>query len=135
MAQIDNYLDIPGLQASADLSGSQYRAVKMHSVAFQVAAMTNANTERPVGILQNDPDASGKGATVAVIGVCKAEYGGTVTVGDKLGCNNSGSLISDAEVTDGSATDLHHIAVALESGVNTQVCYVYVFPAERIGLE
>jgi len=136
MAIVDNYLDIPGLIASTDLSGSQYRAVKMEgSTDFYVAAMTNANAEHPIGILQNDPDAEGQGATVAYCGVCRAEAGGNITVGNPLACDNNGKLIADVEVADGSAVDLHHIAIALEGGVDTQIISVLLKPAQRIGLE
>ena len=128
------YQTLPGIKANADISASLYRAVKLSSTAWEVAAMTNANAERPIGILQNDPDAQGKGAEVATLGVCKAEYGGTVAVADKLACDNSGKLITDAEVS-GGGTDLHHVALAIEAGVSGDIRPVYVFPAELIGTE
>ena len=128
-----SYLALTGVIASGTVT--QYRAVQLSGSANRtVIAMTNANAERPVGILQNDP-ATTEAADVAIIGVCKGEYGGTVTRGDKLASNNSGQLISDAEVTDGSAVDLHHIGVALESGSSGDIRQVLVLPAARIGLE
>lgn len=131
-ASTENYMSLPGLVASGTVT--QYRAVKLSTAADRtVLAMTNANAERPIGILQNDP-ATTEAAELAILGACKAEYGGTVTRGDKLGCDNDGKLITDAEVS-GGGTDLHHVAVALESGVSGDIRQVYVFPAELIGTE
>ena len=129
------YMALTGVVAGESLTGSQYRAVKLSTAADRtVLAITNANAERPIGILQNDP-ASGEAADVAFIGVVKAEYGGTVTRGDKLACNNSGQLITDVEVVAQTATDLHHIAVALESGSSGDIRQVLLTPPEMIGLE
>ena len=128
-----DYRALSGIVASGTVV--QYRAVKLSTSADRtILALTNANAEDPIGILQNDP-ASGEAADVAIDGVCKAEYGGTVTRGDKLACNNDGDLITDVEVKDGSAVDLHHIAVALESGSDTEVHLVLLHTPVRIGLE
>ncbi|MDD4984180.1 MAG: hypothetical protein PHQ43_00125 [Dehalococcoidales bacterium] len=136
MAMVDNYIDIPGLKAGEDLSSYQYRAVKLDSTAFQVIKHSNANApELPIGILQNDPDAAGKPAHVAYCGVCKARYGGNVTLGDSLSIDNDGDLISDAVVADGSAVDLYHIAKALESGADTEIHWVLLYPGQLIGKE
>jgi len=135
MGSIVGYLSIPGITAAADLSTKQYHAVKLDSTARRVAAITNGNAERPVGILQDDPDAAGRTADVAYIGIVKAELGGTVSYGDSLASNNDGELIADAEVADGSAVDLHHIGIALEAGVDGDIIDVILHPAERIGLE
>ena len=130
-----NYLALTGIIAGESLTAKQYLAVKLSTSADrQVLAITNANAERPVGILQNDP-ASGEAADVAVTGVCKAIYGGTVTRGDKLGCNNTGQLITDVEVIAQTGVDLHHIAIALESGSLNDVRQVYCFAPQIVGLE
>jgi len=134
MAIVDNYLEIPGLAAGEDMSAKQYRGVKMHTTAFQVVGLTDANAEQPIGILQNDPT-SGEAATVAFCGVCKAECGGIIAVGASVAFNNSGDVISDVEVKDGTAVDLHHIGYALEAGVDTQVIKIILRPPVRIGLE
>jgi len=134
MALVDGYIDIPGLVAGEDMSAEQYRGCKMDTTDFQILGLTDANAEKPIGILQNDP-ISGKPALVAMLGVCRAECGGNITIGDSLAFNNSGDVISDAEVADGSATDLHHIGIALEGGVDTQIIKILLFGPVRIGLE
>jgi hypothetical protein len=135
MGSIVGYLSYNGVSAAADLSASQYRAVKWDSTERRIAAITNANAERPIGILQDDPDAANKPADVAAFGMCRAQLGGTVTFGDKLACNNSGQLVTDAEVTGGGAVDLHHIAEALEAGVSGDTVDVFLFNSDRIGAE
>lgn len=130
---MSNYRSIPGIKASGTVT--QYRAVKMDTTNRQVVAITNANApDLPIGILQNDP-ASGEAADIAHEGVAKAEYGGTITRGDSLAMDNTGKLITDAVVADGSAVDLYHLAKALESGSSGDVREVLIFPAQLIGLE
>jgi hypothetical protein len=67
--------------------------------------------------------------------MAKAIYGGSVTRGDKLACDNDGKLISDAEVLDGTAVDLHHLALALESGSSGDIRWVWVLGPQLIGKE
>lgn len=129
------YLSIPGVSAGADLSAKQFHAVRLDSTERQVVAITNANAQAPVGILQDDPAASGRPADVAYFGVCKAECGSTVSYGDDLAVNNDGEVITDVEVADGGAVDLHHIGVALEAGVDGSVIDILLHPKQRIGSE
>jgi len=130
---VDNFIAIPGLKASGTVV--QYRAVKMDSTALQVVAISNANApDRPIGILQNDP-ASGEAAEVAYCGVCKAEYGDNVSVGDSLSLDNNGKLITDAVVAAQDGVDLYHVALALEAGADTEVHSVLLYPAQPIGKE
>jgi hypothetical protein len=135
MGSIVGYLSIPGVTAAADLSTKQYHAVKADSTERRVAAITNANAESPMGVLQDDPDAADRPADVAYFGVVKVELGGTVSYGDDLACNNDGELITDAELTDGSASDLHHIGVALEAGVDGDIIDMLLHNKDRIGSE
>ena len=81
--------------ANADLSAKQYFLVKLHTVADQVALVA-AVTDRPIGILQNDPDASGKPATVRHLGKSKANVDGSgtaIAIGDYLGPDANGRLV------------------------------------------
>ena len=57
------------LEANADLSSKQYYFVELD--ANGKVGACNAATDRPIGVLQNKPDASGKAATVLVMGVSK----------------------------------------------------------------
>lgn len=129
-----HYLSLPGVVANADLSSYQYKAVQLSTTDWKVAALSNANApEVPIGILQNDPDADGKPAEVAILGVCKAECGDTVTAGDNLAVNNAGEVISDAETT--SSSDLYHIGIALEDGVDGEVISIAMLHFGLQGVE
>lgn len=129
-----NYLSLPGVVANADLSAKQYHAVQMSTTDWKVAAISNANAPQvPIGILQNDPDADGKPADVAILGVCKAECGDTVTAGDNLSINNDGEVITDAETT--TSSDLYHIGVALEDGVDGEVISIALLQFGLQGVE
>ena len=128
---MSDYIGLAGLKAAGTLV--QYRACKM-TAAHTVGSITNANAERPIGIVQNDPLVD-EGVDIAVMGKCRAQYGGTVAAGDKLGCNDSGQLITDVEVLDGTAVDLHHIAIALEAGSTGETHYVYAITPQMIGKE
>ena len=135
MALVDHYLDIPGLVAGQDMSGKQYRAVQMDTDDFEVTGITDANTEHPIGILQNDPT-EGQTALVAYTGVCRAEVGsGGVTFGDTLALANNGKVITDVEVANGTAVDLHHIGIALQDGADTQIIQILLKPGQLIGKE
>lgn len=129
----DNYKSLPGIVAGEDLSSAQYKAVYL-SAANTVSQVSNANGQRPIGILQNDP-ISGEAADVAYEGVCKWEYGGTITFANTLACNNSGEAIADDEVTAQDGADLHHMADALESGVDGDIRKVLLHTPVLVGLE
>lgn len=130
----DNYTSLPGARRDTT-AVTQYRAVLQAATAFRVGPITNANAERPIGILQNDPAATDEPCDVALFGVCYAEYGGTVAVGDALALDDNGRVITDVEVTDGSAVDLHHIGYALEAGAVSSVHLIVLHLPIRIGLE
>ena len=130
----DNYRSLVGARRGSS-SVTQYRSVLLGSTAFQVDPVTNANASRPIGVLQNDPGATNEPADVAYDGICRAEYGGNVSVGNTLINNNNGQLIADVEVADGSAVDVHHVATALEAGGSGEVHYILLHTPVRIGLE
>jgi hypothetical protein len=60
-------------KAAGDLSSKQYHFVKMS--ADQTVTSCSAITDKAIGILQNDPDAAGEDAVVAIAGTSKL-YGG-----------------------------------------------------------
>jgi hypothetical protein len=88
-------VEIPGfsltLEAAGDLSGQQYRFVKMSGTQCTVA--TGA-TDKTVGVLQNRPDAATRAATVLVSGVTKAVAGAAITAGAVLYIDASGRVTS-----------------------------------------
>lgn len=116
------------LVADSDISANQFEAVKMTGESFEVTNI-GAATDKPIGILQNNPNADGQAAEVAGPGeVAKARYGGTVNAGDSLGCDADGELVATVEGTD---TTIYVIATALEDGVNQDVKYVLVQSPHR----
>ncbi len=132
---IVGYFSIPGV-TRAGSAVVQYRAVKLDSTERRITAITNANAEAPVGILQDDPGATGEPCDVAYFGTCKAMAGAAITFGDDLIVDNSGRVITDVEVADGGAVDVHHIGVALEAASAAgAVIDILLHPKQRIGLE
>lgn len=120
-------IDIPQLRAGADLSANQFRAVKMDTGNDNKVVAITANTDRPIGIQLDDPNADGDPIEVAGPGsVCKAKYGGTVVRGDVLGVQSDGDLETETAVVDGSAVDRYTIAIALESGASGEIHPVLV---------
>lgn len=123
-------ITIPGLEANADISAKQFEAVKLTGTTsdFRVSAIA-ATTDKPIGILMNEPNAAGEGATVAGPGsVTKARYGGAVNVGDSLSVDADGELVAVVEGTD---TTRYIIAIALEDGADQEVHYVLVVSPHR----
>lgn len=89
MTSYGEYIDIPGLLAGAALTAEQYQAVKLASTANEVVACT-AVTDRPIGILQNDP-ADGEAAQILGLGVSLAVAAtSTISAGDALAWNSTG---------------------------------------------
>lgn len=117
---------VVSFRAGANISAAHQRVVKIDD-DFQVNVTTNANApEIPIGILQNDPNAAGQGASVLISGVSRAELGGTVTAGAALSMNNDGQLIAAPfEAAIGTA-DLLIFAFALEGGAVNNVIDVWV---------
>lgn len=103
----------PGCTAAADYSTTGQYLCGYFSASRVVT--TRVTDGLPVaGIIQNAP-ASGEAVELAVAGVCKAMYGGTVTAGDLL----------MAEVTTGrlvtATAALYAVAYAAEAGVDGDV--------------
>lgn len=76
--------------AAGDLSAKQYLAMKVS--ANQTVTTTTAVTDIAIGLLQNDPDAAGRPATVAVGGVAKGVLGATLSAGAIVAPMASGKL-------------------------------------------
>ena len=130
-------MSIPGLVASGDISSSQFRAVRLSEAAsFEISAISNANGQKPFGILQNDPDAAGKAAEVAVEGeIVKAELGGSVDEGDYLSCGDTGLLEAHPYETSPNTADLYIFALALEAGSSGNLVYVLVLTPVKASTE
>lgn len=71
------------LVANADLSSKQYYFVELD--ADGKVGACNASTDIPIGVLQNAPDASGKAATVLVVGISKVDADAAINEGVLIG--------------------------------------------------
>lgn len=93
--------EIPGMSASfvagGDLSAKQYYFVKLNS-SGQVVIIA-ANTDKPIGILQNAP-ASGGVAEVMLYGISKVSADADLTVGNQIGASADGQAAAYAPGTD-----------------------------------
>lgn len=107
----DNNKQSITLEAGADLSAKQYFFV---SVAADGQVDPTGDGVHANGVLQNDPDAAGKAATVTIGGVTQVSCGGTVTAGDNLSSDAAGEAVS-------SATGDVILGTALESGTDGSI--------------
>lgn len=94
--------------ANADLSTKQYLFVEMDT-SGNVGACNSAG-ELAIGVLQNDPDASGRAATVAIGGVSKVVLGGTVAINAKVATTAAGKA-------DTAASGNHVMGICVKGGV------------------
>lgn len=81
--------------ASADLSAHQFKFVKLHTVAGQIAAI-GAAADKPIGVLLNKPSAAGQTAEVGILGIFKVQGDADLAVGDIIGPSADGQ--ADAKV-------------------------------------
>lgn len=100
------------LPANADLSSYQYHCVDINT-SGNVAVLASQGA-KVLGVIQNKPAAAGRGATVCIFGVTKAELDGTVTVGDELTSAATGGV-------EEAASGDYVIGRALESGVSGDI--------------
>lgn len=107
---VDNFHVDLTFPAAADLSTKQYLFVKLDGNGK--AAICAAATDKPIGILQNKPDAANKSATVRVLGISKVKYAGTSAPGDALGTDTNGLA---ATYTNADTTKFM-VAVATNAG-------------------
>lgn len=77
-------------EAGGDLSSDQFKAVKL-SASRKVVRCTGV-TDKPIGILQNKPDASGKAAEVMCIGISKVNSDISLSFGDLISTQTDGQL-------------------------------------------
>ena len=105
--EISNYSVKVTLVAAADLSAKQYHFVKLDSAGK--AAAIAANTDRPIGVLQNAPLA-GQEAEVLVVGGTKLVAGEAVAEGAVISTTSAGKADSIAV---GTATTQYILGTAL----------------------
>lgn len=82
------------VQANADLSSYQFRAVKAVNSSGTAQAALCGTGQQALGILQDKPAAQGRAAQVCVLGVTKAVAGGTVTAGSMVASDSTGRVVN-----------------------------------------
>lgn len=103
------------VEAGADLSADQFKFVQVASDE-QVDVVSSAGGDA-IGVLQNDPAAAGRAATVCYAGVSKVIAGATVAAGAKIQSDASGLAIT-------AATGDAVLGVALKGGAANEVIEV-----------
>ena len=109
------------MPGNADLSTKQYYFVKM--TAARQVALCNGATDKPIGVLTNKPDASGKAANVLVVGIARVVAGGTITAGDLIGTDANGKATT---LVPGTDTTKYIVGTARQSAVSGDVFEAFV---------
>ena len=99
------------IEAGSDLSSDIYKIVAVASDGQVDLAGAGVHAQ---GVLQNNPDAAGKAATVGIFGVSKVILGATVAAGAKIMVDASGLAIT------ATATN-HVIGTCLAGGAVNEV--------------
>lgn len=99
--EFSNYAVKVTLEAGEDLSAKQYHFIKIDNGTGKAVAVNGA-TDRPFGVLQNNPK-SGQEAEVLIVGGTKIAAGGTASAGQPLFANSSAKAVTLAFGTTGSA--------------------------------
>lgn len=94
-------------KAAADLTGDQYKMVTLDS--NDEVALVSAETDVPVGVLQNDPDV-GETAQIMIQGITKVEADGALNTNDQIGPSADAQAQS---VVPGTDTTIHIVGVVL----------------------
>jgi hypothetical protein len=85
-------MDLISVEASADLSASQYKFVDINADG-QIAVVATKGA-KCVGVLQDKPSAAGRAGAVAVGNVCKVAAGAAVDAGTEVICDTTGRAIA-----------------------------------------
>lgn len=101
------------LEAGADLSSKQYYFVKIDSSTGK-AVVCAAATDKPVGVLQNNPT-SGQAAEIVVMGLTKVSSDAGLTIGNLIGTSGDGQ--ADAK-TPGTDTTEYVVGTVITSTSN-----------------
>ena len=90
-------------KADGDLSGKQFYFVKLTANPREVGVCDGV-TDKPIGILQNKPDAAGKAAEVMVIGRSKISSDAALNEGEAIGTSTDGQGVAKTQTTSGNST-------------------------------
>lgn len=112
MARADQAIQDISRDAGADLSAGQYCGVEQSAAGL--VTLNNALGEACFGVLQNNPNATGRAATVRIGGTTKIQLGATVAVGAKLTVMANGKFQT-------AATGHRIVGDCTQGGVNGEV--------------
>jgi len=108
----EKFVHTESVLAGADLSTHQFKFVKLS--AARKVILCAAATDKPLGILQNKPDAANKEALVLVAGRSKLNSNAALSVGDLIGTSSDGQ--GDAKIPGTDTTEFICGQVLVASG-------------------
>jgi hypothetical protein len=85
------------LEAGEDLSSKQYYFVKLNATGKAIVCA--GVTDKPVGVLQNDPT-SGQAAEIVVVGLTKVSTNAALAIADLIGTSADGQAAAYVAGTD-----------------------------------
>lgn len=109
------------LEAGASLTSSQYHFVKLN--ASGQAVECSAVTDKPIGVLQNNP-ASGGACEIVVVGLTKISTNAALAIGDLIGTSNDSQAAAYVSGTD--STKFIVGTVLVTSGAADEITSVLV---------
>jgi hypothetical protein len=116
--------------AGADLSAYQYRFVKLDTSNIGNVIAIAANTDKPIGVLQNAP-ISGQEAEVLTVGGTKLVVDtATVTVGDAVGPGAAVTATKGGALTVTAGTN-YNCGTALQTGATAGIVITAVVDCAR----
>lgn len=116
--EFNNYTIKTTLVAGESLTTAQYKFVKI-SNADGKAYLVNGATDRPIGVLQNNP-ASGAEAEIVIAGGTKVYAGGTASAGQPMFADANARAVVLAFGTTGSAA--YNVGTFVTAGAASAVC-------------
>lgn len=119
--EISNYAVRITLPAGADLSTKQYYLVKVNTSGQ--AVVCSGATDRPIGVLQNNPVSGGE-ASVLVVGGTKIVASASLDEGVLIGTNASGK--ADAKTPGTDTTEYVIGTVILAAGADNEIATAVV---------
>lgn len=137
MGQVSQqHVEVFSGEAGADLSAKQYYFVKLNA-SGQVVIYATAG-EAAIGVLMNEPAASGRAAEVALPGsVVPVQAGGSFTAGDRITGDANGKAVAltppaYVDTQAGSATDpllgKYMLGWAVTDGASGSLAQVLLVP-------
>ena len=106
---------IESFKGSGDLSAKQFYFVKLTANPREVIICSN-KADKPIGVLQNKPDATGKTAEVMVIGRTKVSSDAALNEGDAIGPSGDGQAEAKTQTTGGDTAEYVAGTITAASG-------------------